>query len=389
MSDIDNEGFVEAEQSGFTAGERLEPETSELQPRDSDLRWGIFAVQPELILRSTFSDNIHQDHSKKPDFSTGLEGRIQATTDTSRHELAIDVAFLKTAFHSSNKKETMDYSTRVDGRLDITSRQAIEGGLALTRENGSGSRIRREDILETAAHIGLRQRFNRLTISLRGEVLDHEDQNSSSNDYQEIGGRLTGNYELRSGYALGIETNFHRRNDKIVPGSGGNRSRAKFTSILAGIDIVNEKPVQGSFRAGYGWSEDTDPSAGKLEGIVVEGNLTWRPTRLTMLQLAGSTEISGTSDPSNGTSMDYLLTLNLDHALTRHFLLSANVESEFNRYRDTGNMDRTLTYTLAGEYELNRRLAIVGTASHKTFNSIDGLGDYRENQLSLAMRVKQ
>ena len=87
--------------------------------------------------------------------------------------------------------------------------------------------------------------------------------------------------------------------------------------------------------------------------------------------------------------MDYLLTLNLDHALTRHFLLSAKVESEFNRYRDTGNMDRTLAYTLAGEYELNRRLAIVGTASHKTFNSIDGLGDYRENQLSLAMRVKQ
>ena len=389
LVDIVKEDFADRERSGSAANENTEQGMTERQQQNGDLRWGIFLVRPQLFFRSTFSDNIHQDHTKQSDFGTELETHVQVVTDLSRHELAFDGTVLKSAFRSSGREETLDYTMRVDGRLDVTSRQAIEGGLAITRENGSGGQVTNdENRFETAAHLGLRQRFNRLNVSLRGELLDHDDRNSVAYDYREFGGRIAAIYELRSGNALESEASLHIQEGKVGAGTGGLRSKARIATVLAGIEIANGQPVQGRLRLGYGWREDEDPLLGTLGGVILEGDLTWWPTRLTMLQLTGNTEMSNSSVNSDGTAMEYLLSLNLNHALTRHFLLSARVDSEFIRYQDTGNWDHTLVYSLSGEVEVSRHLAFVGTASHKTFNSMDGLRDYRENQISLAMRVK-
>ena len=388
LVDIGKEDFADRERSGSAANENTEQGMTERQQQNGDLRWGIFSRPTPAF----FKIDILRQHSSGPHqtigFGTELETHVQLVTDLSRHELAYVGTVLKSAFHSSGREETLNYTMRVDGRLDVTSRQAIEGGLAIIRENGSGGQVTNdENSFETAAHLGLRQRFNRLNVSLKGELLDHDDRNSVANDYRELGGRIAASYELRSGNALESEASLHIQEGKVGAGTGGLRSKARIATVLAGIEIANGNPsrvVFGSDMVGVRmktrcWeNSEGDPGRGfDLVANKVNDAATDRKHR----------DVNSSVN-SDRTAMEYLLSLNLNHALTRHFLLSAKVDSEFIRYQDTGNWDRTLVYSLSGEVEVNRHLAFVGTASHKTFNSMDGLRDYRENQISLAMRVK-
>jgi hypothetical protein len=160
-------------------------------------------------------------------------------------------------------------------------------------------------VASAGASAGIVQRFNRLSVGLRGSVdrATYEDARLTSGTVLDFGdrdrthyeARLRAGYELKPGLAPFIEGIADTRvYDRDVDRAGFRRS-SDGAGARAGSTFVITSLLTGEVAAGYMTREFEDRRLKDLRGPLADGALIWSPTSLTTVRLRGGMQGAETS----------------------------------------------------------------------------------------------
>src|SRR5690606_20500003 len=177
------------------------------------VRAGSFTLRPSIEVYGGYDDNPFRVNSGRlPSSLMKTEGKIEAQSNWSRHELAGELRGAYTDYFEVPGNDRPEAEARLRGRIDVTSlsRIELEGRAALTTDAAGSpdavtSAKRPPHIYTLEGSAGYVQRFNRVELGLRGmversthqdaELLSGATLDLSDRDYTSYGGALRGSYE--------------------------------------------------------------------------------------------------------------------------------------------------------------------------------------------------
>jgi hypothetical protein len=333
------------------------------------------------------------------------EGELRLQSDWSRHELT---AHLRGAYHEYLDVQGADRpeaSGRVNLRVDATrdTRIDLEGRYFLdTQRPGSpelNAPVAERPLVQTGGgSLGVTQRFNRLSLGLRGNVdrTTYEDArlpdgvilDQSDRDVTQYEARLRAGYELKPGLTPFVEGIVDTRDyDRTVDDAGFRRS-SDGLGARAGSTFEITRKLTGEASGGYMERRYDDERLPDLRGPLVEGSIIWAATPLTTVRLRGTTQIADTSLADSSGALVSRATLEVQHDLRRNLSLIGSVTVSQADYRGIFLREEGLAASLKLDYRLTRSVALRASFTHERLRSTDPGDDYTANVYLVGLRFQ-
>jgi uncharacterized protein (PEP-CTERM system associated) len=134
-----------------------------------------------------------------------------------------------------------------------------------------------------------------------------------------------------------------------------------------------------------------DPSLKSIEAVSAGGGLSWIPTGLTTINLSFLREIQETIVSTNSGILVTEAELAIDHELLRNVLLRANAIIRKDDFKGSSREDDYHEYGLGTTYMMNRNLylSLKYDFVDRDSNSAGGVDDFRNNRVSLTLRLQK
>ena|GEM_PF-1209803 len=368
---------------------------------------GSFRVFPEVTVSGAYGDNVRQSSTRRDsDVLLELRPSIRAQSNWRRHSLDGDVSAFGSYHNEFDTEDDREFLSNLRGRIDVTRRTNIEGeaGYALAQQSrGSadapGGAIESPDVETLRGALMLNHRFNRLSIRLRGEVSEtqYDDArligggSSDESDQDNLERRFTlrGSYELNQAISVFSEGLVERRDFDNVANSDGLSRDSDAFGLRAGILFDNGSKLYGEASIGVVRLNPDDRRLNDFAGVTFDGEITWRPSRLTTLTAQASTSINATTVTGAAGALTHSANLRVQHELLRHFILSAGIGFDHVDYKGASLVERSYRGELGAEYIFNREAALIGVYQYDFFDSNSVNSDYSSNQFRLGMRFRR
>lgn len=369
------------------------------------IRVGSLVLFTEAEIYARWSSNVFRSPRAEGDSSLWVRPAARLVSNWRTHalELRAEGSFSRYADYSS--EDDNGYALEARGRIDVTRRTDIQGGLLRTEADESRSAIDassagpRPRVTTDQATLAARHRFNRLTVQLRGALTDTDYSDirsgatlvrSDDRDVRqgEEAARLT--WELKPTLSAFTDIALVQRDhaasaagDGLSRDSNGERYRIGLSFGSTGAYLRGEASL------GYGRQTADDARLGIVDGLLLDANLAWRMTEITTLLLTGRSEIEDTTTAGSLGAMTREVGLEARHALRRHLIASAG----FNLlHRDFAGIDveeREVRTSLGVEYFLAREAVLFTRYQHTDFRSDQPASDYVDNELRVGMRLRR
>jgi hypothetical protein len=334
------------------------------------------------------------------------EGELRLQSDFSRH--ALD-GFLRGSFARYPEQSEADRPA-ADGRLtwrhdftrDLTGE--VEGRLRIdTQRPGSPElnvSVRERPIVATTGlTAGLTQRFNRLSIGLRGlidrddyadaklsngAVLDQGDRNTTT-----YGLRLRGGYEVTPGVTPFVEARVDTRVPDREIDQAGFRRQSTGVSARAGTTFEITRLLTGEVAAGYEQRDYEDGRLRDLRGPILDAALVWSATPLTQVRVSYGTTLEESTIPGASGAITHNARLEVQHDLRRHFSVTGTLGASRTQYRGISLEEEGLSAGARLEYKFNRSVAVRASFTHERLKSSTPGSDYTANVYLLGLRLQR
>jgi hypothetical protein len=282
------------------------------------------------------------------------------------------------------------YYARLNGRLDVTHRTDANLELGNHKPRKAGT-------------AGADHTFNRLTIEAEGRA--------SSYDYSDFGGpfdptvqsgvptvdirdyaedelRLRGTYAFNS--ALGGFTEGTLIRDKYkqpIDVNGLRRDSSGYT-IQSGLDLSLANQISGEIGIGWGQQQSVDDKVAPIEGFLLNADLLWRPTSLTLMEFISLSEVSTSTLTDSLGAIDRFYQLSLQHAFWNYLVVGGFLSYEIADYAGSDQVDQRLKEGASAEYYFNAYTSVYARYEHTDFFSTDKASDFLENEFRIGMRIR-
>lgn len=404
---MDGEASIEARAE---ADEREAAELEEAANRDREayeplgIRVGGFLLFPKIEVSDAYSDNVFLSaDDKRADHALLLLPGLSFRSDWSRHELSGELAGDLSYHDRFQSEDDRGYSALLRGRLDITERTKLEAELAhaLAQEERSASTFpegasERADIVTDRAALSGSQRFNRLTLGLRGSVATEdygsarlEDGSFTSGDERDSTLYRTGaraSYEFRPGVSAFMDGAVSKRRFKERFDELGAPTGSSGYSVQAGLAFTLTDRLTGEASAGYARQLPDDNARDGVDGAIFNANLLWQATALTSFRLMAESTID---DVSIDATLNRTIEIGVEHALRRNFVLGAALAYRTEVDAQDTTLSRDWATTLSAGYTLNRSLELNGTYVHYRSIGLTGDDGYTENAVTVGMTLRR
>ena len=324
-------------------------------------------------------------------------------SDWNNHELELFATGTKTNWRNFISENTLEFETRVRGRIDITSRTSIEGGVRYEQAmEGRGSTelpdaaSKPAKTHETEIFGQINHRFNRLGFRIRGQITRNifDDvalnsgaiQDNSVRNYDEHELEVRTNYEFSPRLSLFVDSGLGTRKFAQELDGSGFVQGSKNWLVAVGANMELSPTLSFLGRIGYARANPDEASYVDLEGVIYDASLIWAPTRLMSATLRGETQIEETTQTGTPGSINRSVSLELANSWTHR--LNSVVRSEF-EHRDYAGIDQTdreLTLGLELEYLLSRSWVLNAGYEHTL---VEGSNSYREDEFSLGVKWRR
>lgn len=302
-----------------------------------------------------------------------------------------------------------DIAGTIDGRVDVTRDTQInlESTFGVTTE-APGSPllaipnsvfITNRPLFATLGQtVGIKQQFNRLSISLIGAFARYIYGNATQSDgtelqlsldnYNDYGITLRAEYELTPGFIPFMEvTGDERVHDSLVDVYGFDRNS---DGILGKIGSTFEfsRLLTGELGVGYGDRHYQDPRLDNLKAPTIDAKLIYTATPLTTVSFAAATIFAETTQVYSPGVVSHILTLEVTHALMRNVTLTATGTFQFDNYEEQPISDQLYSAKLKADYHLTRTMVITGSFTRARFQSSEPGVDYTSNIVMLGLKLQ-
>lgn len=375
-----------------------------LEPYDPvGIRIGSFVLFPEAEVAGIATSNVQGAAGGNADKGLGLASKVRLVSNWTRHAIELRGTTSNTFYDEYSSENGRDWSAEARGRLDITSRTNIQGlvghdfGVEPRSAIDAVTAGPRPNVSTDRAAASFNQRFNRLSVQLRGAVADTTYSDSSSAagslDYRDShvtteAVRLT--YELKPTFAVFTETEINQRAYGDVSPEDGLTRNSKGERYRLGLDLGGTGRIwRGEASIGYGNQRSKAAELGDIGAFLFDANLTWRPTEITSVLFTALTDIATTTTQDSPGVISRQVGAEVRHAFRRSIVASAGLTYTDYDYTHVPLHETALQATLGAEYYVSPELTLFARYLHVDFNSNQPDGDYTQDEIRIGARVRR
>ena len=363
------------------------------------IRAGGFLIFPSVAVDGAYNDNIFAtEDDEESDVIFTFAPRIDVRSNFPRHSLNLSLQSDIGRYVDNTDENFVDYGSTLSGRLDVTRRTRLVGGALY--QHGHESRDDPEDpgvdvqeepveFDDYGGNVGIEQDFNRFNVSLLGDVLrrDYDESAEADRDRTLFGGRLRTGYFISPRINAFVQGGVHREVRDTSEGTDPPIKRDNNVydaRVGTAIDITGL--LFGEVSVGYQLQEFDESDLDSEQGLAYGAGLTWNPTQLTSLRL----DAGGGFEPSDvgASNFQNRVALRVDHELLRNVLIGGQVAYRRDDFQDTGRVDNRFDVGPDITYLLNRYLSVGAGYTYTTRASDDSDREFTRNLIALRLTAQ-
>jgi hypothetical protein len=382
----------------------LRPETDPWAPLG--LRLGTFIVSPSITQSLGYDTN----PGRSPNVAKGsafsrTEGELGVRSDWSTHSFTSILRGGYSYFANQRDASRPDATGTANLKLNVSRDTDIDFDTRLSLDtqrpgstNFSATTRERPNVYGYGASAGVTQRYNRLSLNLRGSV----DRTSYDNATDTLGGlirqsdrnlvqygaRARAGYELTPGMSPFVEVSTDTRVFDDKADANGFRRGSVGVGARVGSTFELTRLLSGEASVGYQQRSYDDPRLKELRGLVGDAALIWSATPLTTVTLRGATELADTTLPGISGSINRRVGLEVAHALRRNWSLTGFANASRSSFDGNGPTEDTYQLGVRTEYRLTRTTSVRASFTHERLKSTTPGADYTANVFLLGLRMQ-
>ena len=411
----ETEGDADAGRLGETNAQDVAARPDALQGVDAEddpfaplgVRLGSFLLFPELGAERVYDDNVFLSSTDpRGDWRYELTPSLEIQSDWSRHSIVGSLSAVRSYYDNFSGENDKDFAAELTGRLDIRSTTNLVGMVSYAEEpedrSSSDFPLDAADRALTrtkAASIEGNHTFNRVTLTLRGELESEDFDDATANDGSTINNddrdyterRITGRaaYEFQPGVAAFVEASGNTRDFVEATDDNGLLNGSSGYDVQAGLSVLLSGKLTGEASVGYAMQTPEERSQVDVSGVIFNAGLEWRATGLTTFRLDASSEVDETTDAGSAGSLIRSVELSVEHRPRRNILVGASVEYENEKFAGTNEEEREWLFGVNGEYIFTPSVALTVAYQHANNTSnVPGNG-YSANEVRFGVRVRR
>jgi hypothetical protein len=389
------------------AGLRRAPRRTEEDPwAPVGLRLGTITVLPAITQSLGYDSNPNRTSGPARGSAVSrTEGEIGLRSDWSTHRFTANLRAGYSAFPNQRDANRPDGAANAALQLNLGRDTDLDfdmrAGLDTQRPGSTNFNFavrERPNIYTAGVGAALTQRFNRLSLSLRGTVdrTTYEDATDlggnrirqSDRDLTQYGLRLRAGYEVMPGVTPFVETLADQRVFDERADQSGFRRDSRSLALRAGSTFELTRLITGEVAVGYQSRDFEDPRLKTLAGVVGEASLSWAVTPLTTVSLRAATDLNDTTIAGSSGSVNRRLGLEVAHALRRNWTVTGFATLNRNDFDRTNLTEDVWQMGLRTEYRLTRMVALRASFTHERLVSSAPRSDYTANTVLVGLRLQ-
>jgi hypothetical protein len=365
---------------------------------------GSFLLFTTLESDVDYNSNIFASPEAVGDTALEVRPAGRLASNWSRHALEVRASG-DLSFHDRFQTEDdRAYLVEGLGRLDVTSFTNFQGLIAheLAQESRSAINAQsagtRPDVTVSRLRGAFNHRFNRLTVQLRGGIIDTAYgnnlfdgtvQSNADRNFTLYDQAVRPKWEFSPYLYAFSDIAFNQRDydtpafsDGILRSSTGERYR-----VGVSFGEVSEI-LRGTFSLGYGRQTPNSPELEVIDGLLIDADLTWQATALTTLQFTATSEVAETTTVDSGGVMERTYGLEARHNFTRYLVGIAGLGYLTRDFVGADTSESQFTAAAGGEYYLNRWAVLFTRYQHTVFDSSQPNSSYTVEEAQAGVRLR-
>ncbi len=393
--------------NGAGQGAQGADETEEDPYAALGVRVGSFVLFPELSVETLYDDNLFlSTTSPRGDRVLVLTPSLRVESDWSRNSLAGTLSGVRSYYDRFPSEDDETFSAGVTGRLDIRRNTNLTAGASYSqsledrssRDFPSGT-VGRAETRNRDVSLEGNQGFNRVTVTLRGEISEEDfddgtnaDGSVNNNDDRDLTERRVtarASYEFQPGVAAFLEAAFNKRVFAESVDDDGTRNGSSGQDVQGGLSFQLTGKLTGEISAGYARQIPEEATLSDITGLIFNAGLEWRATGLTTLRLDASSDVNETTQAGSAGSIVRSVAISIEHSPRRNITLGASLGYEREESSGSGDLDEDIEFALTGEYNFTRSAALTAAYSYLDSTSNTPDSDYSVNEFRLGVRLRR
>jgi hypothetical protein len=367
-------------------------------------RIGSFVLFTEAETDGDYNSNLFASPEAVGDVALELRPAARLVSDWAVHALEVRASGDLSWHDRFPSEDDRAYLVEGLGRLDVTRRTNLQGmvGREFAQESRSAinasSAGSRPNITVECGRAALNHRFNRLSVQLRGavietsygdDVLDGLVQSNADRDYILYEEAFRPKWEFTPNFFLFSDIAFNQRDYSIAAFTDGINRTSTGERYRAGVSFGNTGQIlRGEVSLGYGRQTPDSPELEVIDGLLVDANLTWAITPLTTLLLTAATDVAETTTVDSGGVMERNYAAELRHSFTSRLIGIGGLGFFTRDFVGAGINENQLTAAAGLEYYMNRHAVLFGRYQHTVFDSSVPVSSYTVEEAQVGVRLR-
>ncbi|MGO4683033.1 outer membrane beta-barrel protein [Hyphomicrobium sp. 2TAF46] len=369
------------------------------------IKVGSFVLFPEVEFGASYYSNVFHASGSPSDWAMDVKPGARLVSNWGTHALELRAIGVLSFYNDFPTEDDRDYTLEARGRLDITKRANLQALVSRQqyledRSALDASSVGTRSVIDTdRAELAYNQRFNRLSLQLRGSIQDYtygstEDAgvvtSNRDRDYTVYEETLRTSWEFKPSFSPYVEFAYNHRDYAIAAQSDSINRTSNGQRYRVGVSFGNAGEIlRGDISLGYGIQTPEDSRLHAVDGLTIDANAAWRVTPLTTVLFNASSDVSETTTADVGGAFYRSAGFEVRHQLRSYLVASAGIIYSNQNSQDGVINDRQWSETVGIEYYANRNTVLFGKYQHVNFNGIGVPNDYVGDEVHFGVRLRQ
>ena len=370
------------------------------------IRAGSFLLRPSIETGVTWTSNANSTPTPESAFLSETTLRLNAQSEWAQHSATVEAyGTFRKSISGAPVKET---EAGIKGNLEIDLGHEFRALAALDYSikpesasspvviTGTVGRPLRQNL---SGSVGLEKDAGKFRFAATGKVdrswfgdadlstggtLSQRDRNSTLTSFV-----LRGGYEISPALTPFVEAEVGRRfYDLRQDGAGFERSALRL-GARAGVAVDLGEKLTGQLSAGWIREKPDDSRLAAISGATVDASVNWSPVRGTIVGLAGTTTVEGTTTPGEAGSLLYSGRLSVERQIRSNLTASAALGAALRDYSGSNGRETTLSAEAGLTWWLNRYAGLTGRLRHERMQSNLPDRGYSTNSVFLGLKLQR
>ena len=367
-------------------------------------RIGSFLLFTALQTDGDYNSNVFASPVALGDYALELWPSARLASNWANHAVEIRASGDLSYHDKYQTEDDRAYLVEALSRIDITRFSNIQAYVSHELAQESRSAINatsigtRPDVVVNRASLAGNQRFNRLSVQVRGNVIDTRygndivagvTESNSDRDFTLYEEAMRPRWEFNPDLFFFSDISFNQRDYPTAAFTDGLNRTSNGERYRFGLSFGNTSQIlNGSVSLGYGQQDYGNPLLVDINALLFDADLTWHITPLTALLFTAATDVAETTTTDTGGVLERQCALALRHSFSTRLIGTTGV-SYYNRDFVGGDLtEQQATGAVGLEYYLSREWVLFGRYQHTAFYTTSENGNYTVEEVQMGVRLR-